>query len=70
MDQHPSDHLVRSASVALRRRVDGAVGPRYDTAFLRLDLLLTRPEARCDCPDCLLAVDRERCAILASLPRP
>ena len=70
MDQHPSDHLVRSASVALRRVVDAAIGPGYDTAFLRLDLLLTAPEARCDCPDCLLEVDRRRIAILASLARP
>ncbi|WP_018331673.1 hypothetical protein [Actinomycetospora chiangmaiensis] len=70
MDQHPSDHRVRSASVALRRFVDDAVGPRYDTAFLRLDLLLTSPQARCDCPECLLDVDRRRGAILASLPHP
>ncbi|MCD2188536.1 hypothetical protein [Actinomycetospora soli] len=70
MDQHPSESLVRSASVAWRRVVDEAVGPRYDTAFLRLDLLLTTPESRCDCPDCLLEVDRRLGAILASLPRP
>jgi hypothetical protein len=67
---HPTGPLLRSASVELRRTVDAAVGPRYDTAFLRLDLLLTTPEARCDCPDCLIEVDRRRIAILASLPRP
>lgn len=69
MDQHPSDHRIRSASVALRRFVDDAVGPHFDTAFLRLDLLLTSSQARCGCPDCLVEVDRARRAILASLPR-
>lgn len=70
MDHHRPEHLVRSASVALRRLVDDAVGPGYDPAFLRLDLLLTAPESRCDCPYCLGEVDRRLGAILASLPRP
>ena len=70
MDHRPPDRAVRSASVALRRLVDDAVGPRYDTAFLRLDLVLTGAEVRCGCVDCTLAVGRRRDEILASLPRP
>lgn len=70
MDHRPPDRAVRSASVGLRRLVDDAVGPRYDTAFLRLDLILTGAEVRCGCVDCTLAVGRRRDEILASLPRP
>ena len=67
MDHRPADP---SASVALRHTVDAAVGPAYDTAFLRLDLLLIGRAARCGCVDCALGVDRERALIVGSLPRP
>jgi len=60
---------VRSASTALRRLVDDAVGPGYDTPFLRLDLLLAGRESRCGCEHCAVVVDRVRAEILASLPR-
>ncbi|MDL5154743.1 hypothetical protein [Actinomycetospora termitidis] len=69
MDHRPPDHLDRSAATTLRHVVDAAVGPAYDTAFLRLDLLAISRVARCGCVDCALEVDRERAAILASLPR-
>ncbi len=68
MDPRPA-RPVRSASTALRRLVDDAVGPRYDAPFLRLDLLLAGRESRCGCDDCTAAVDRVRAEILASLPR-
>ena len=61
---------LRSASTALRALVDGAVGPRYDAPFLRLDLLLAGREARCECDACSAHVDRVVTEIVASLPRP
>ena len=60
---------VRAASTALRRLVDDAVGPGYDTPFLRLDLLLAGRESRCGCDDCSARVDRVLDEILASMPR-
>ncbi|HEY2223595.1 hypothetical protein [Actinomycetospora sp.] len=60
---------VRSASTALRRLVDDAVGPGYETPFLRLDLLLAGRESRCGCDGCAARVARVRAEILASLPR-
>lgn len=59
---------VRSASTALRRLVDDAVGPGYDTPFLRLDLLLAGRESRCGCDDCAARVASVMGEILASLP--
>jgi hypothetical protein len=61
---------ARSASVALRRLVDDAVGPGWDTPFLRLDLLLAGRESRCGCEHCVAVVSRVRAEILASAPRP
>jgi hypothetical protein len=61
---------VRSASSALRRLVDDAVGTGYDVPFMRLDLLLAGREARCGCDDCTAHVGRVVTEILASLPRP
>jgi hypothetical protein len=68
MEHHPA-HPLRSASTALRALVDGAVGPRYDAPFLRLDLLLAGREARCGCDHCTAHVARVRTEIVASLPR-
>ncbi|MEJ2870323.1 hypothetical protein WCD74_21315 [Actinomycetospora sp. OC33-EN08] len=67
MDHRPTD---TGASVALRHVVDAAVGPAYDTAFLRLDLVLIGRAARCGCVGCALEVDHDRRVILGSLPRP
>lgn len=67
MDPRPS-RPVRSASAALRRRVDDAVGPGYETPFLRLDLLLAGRESRCGCEECAAVVARVRGEILASIP--
>lgn len=69
MDPLPA-RPVRSASTALRRLVDDAVGPGFDTPFLRLDLLLAGREARCGCDDCRALIDRVVAGIVASLPRP
>jgi hypothetical protein len=60
--------MNRHASVALRRKVDDAVGPSYDRAFLRLDLLLASREARCPCAACSSRMARERDLLVASLP--
>jgi hypothetical protein len=68
MDPLPGRPL-RAASTALRRRVDDAVGPGYETPFLRLDLLLAGREWRCGCDACATQVDRVLEEILASLPR-
>ncbi|NMO90142.1 hypothetical protein [Actinomycetospora sp. TBRC 11914] len=68
MDPRPA-RPVRSASAALRHLVDDAVGPGYDTPFLRLDLLLAGRQSRCGCDGCTAQVARVREEILASLPR-
>ena len=68
MDPRPG-RPVRAASTALRRLVDDAVGPGYDTPFLRLDLLLTGRESRCGCDACTARADRVLDEILASMPR-
>jgi hypothetical protein len=60
---------VRSASSALRRLVDDAVGAGYDAPFMRLDLLLAGRESRCGCDDCRALVGRVVTEIVASLPR-
>lgn len=60
--------MQRYASVELRQRVDAAVGPHYDSVFLRLELLATSREARCGCADCRAVVAGRRAELLASLP--
>ena len=60
--------MQRYASVELRRRVDAAVGQHYDSAFLRLDLLVAGRQSRCRCSECRAAFERRLGAILASLP--
>ena len=60
--------MNRHASVALRRKVDDAVGPAYDPVFLRLDLLLAGREARCPCTLCASRVAERLELLVASLP--
>ncbi|GLZ46488.1 hypothetical protein Acsp06_26730 [Actinomycetospora sp. NBRC 106375] len=60
--------MNRHASVALRRKVDDAVGPAYDQTFLRLDLLLASRHGRCPCASCSSRVTEERRRLLGSLP--
>lgn len=60
--------MDRHASVALRRKVDDAVGPSYDPVFLRLDLLLASRAGRCTCAACCSWVARERERLVISLP--
>lgn len=60
--------MNRHASVALRRKVDDAVGPVYDQVFLRLDLLLASREGRCSCCACCSRVAERRERLVAALP--
>ncbi|MEJ2863267.1 hypothetical protein [Actinomycetospora flava] len=60
--------MNRHASVALRRKVDDAVGPAFDPVFLRLDLLLASREARCPCGSCASRVAERLERLVASLP--
>lgn len=60
--------MNRHASIALRRKVDDAVGPAYDPVFLRLDLLLASREARCPCAACAAHVAERLDRLVASLP--
>lgn len=60
--------MNRHASVALRRTVDDAVGPSYDRAFLRLDLLLASREGRCACAACSSWVAEECERLIIALP--
>ncbi|MFC5136610.1 hypothetical protein ACFPK1_00050 [Actinomycetospora rhizophila] len=61
--------MNRHASVALRRKVDDAVGPAYDPVFLRLDLLLASREARCPCAACASRVAERLDRLVACLPQ-
>jgi hypothetical protein len=60
--------MNRHASVALRRKVDDAVGPGYDPVFLRLDLLLASREGRCSCGSCTSRVAERLDRLVAALP--
>ena len=60
--------MNRHASVALRRKVDDAVGPAYDQVFLRLDLLLASRHARCGCDACAARTVEEHARLVAALP--
>ncbi|MDD7966280.1 hypothetical protein [Actinomycetospora lemnae] len=60
--------MNRHASVALRRKVDDAVGPAYDQVFLRLDLLLATREGRCGCDACVAKVAGWRDRLVGTLP--
>ena len=60
--------MSRNASVRLRQLVDEAVGPEYDTVFLRLDLVAASREGRCGCAVCATAVAERRAALVAALP--
>jgi hypothetical protein len=60
--------MERHASVALRRKVDDAVGPAYDPVFLRLDLLLASRHGRCGCAACSSRAAEERERLVARLP--
>lgn len=60
--------MNRYASVALRRLVDGAVGPAYDRVFLRLDLLLASREGRCGCGVCTARTAARCDDLVGSLP--
>ncbi|MDD7941343.1 hypothetical protein PHK61_23260 [Actinomycetospora lutea] len=60
--------MNRHASVALRRKVDDAVGPAYDPVFLRLDLLLASREARCPCAACASHVAARLDRLVSCLP--
>ena len=60
--------MNRHASVALRHKVDDAVGPSYDRVFLRLDLLLASREGQCSCAACSSRVAEQRERLVASLP--
>jgi hypothetical protein len=61
--------MNRHASVALRHKVDDAVGPAYDAVFLRLDLLLASREARCPCESCASRVAERLDRLMACLPQ-
>jgi hypothetical protein len=60
--------MNRHASVALRRKVDDAVGPAYDQVFLRLDLLLASGHARCGCDACAARTVEDHARLLDALP--
>jgi hypothetical protein len=60
--------MNRHASVALRRKVDDAVGPAYDAVFLRLDLLLASRHARCSCDACTARTTEDLADLVDALP--